>query len=102
MPSEQVPRQLILYCCVLLEMNKEELKKHYEPLIAEKKARIAQLDAEEHDLREFHENIDDHTRKRDVNKSAVEAQKATHDNLLASIEKERIQQIDKLRKDMLM
>ena len=73
MPFDFAGLALAYHRFVLLEMNKEDLKKHYEPLIAEKRARIAQLDAERADLEEFKLNIDDYTRKRDVNKSAVEA-----------------------------
>ena len=41
MPFDFAGLALAYHRFVLPEMNKEDLKKHYEPLIAEKRARIA-------------------------------------------------------------
>lgn len=62
------------FCLMLPEMNKEDLKALYEPKLAEKRAHIAQLEADQADLNEFKENEEEYIRKRDVNFSAVEAQ----------------------------
>lgn len=54
------------------------------------------------ELTEFISNQDQVESERDFYLNQVKEQKATHDNLIAGIERDRIKQIDKLRKDMLM
>lgn len=51
---------------------------------------------------DFMEHVEEVKAERDFYAGQVEEQKNMHDALIAGIEKDRIKQIDKLRKDMLM
>ena len=80
----------------------EELRNKYEPKLEEQRGEIARLKAVKEDLIDFKENEQQSVDQLKVQQDMVNQQQATHKALIEGIERDRIKQIDKLRKDMLM
>jgi len=78
------------------------LRQEYEPQIEEKRKAIADLQSQKADLEDFRENKEIEQGNLDMWKQNVEQLQTMHKNLIEGIERDRIKQIDKLRKDMLM
>ena len=79
-----------------------QLQEHYEKKIQEKKELIAVKDAEIKELNEFKEQRDAILEKKNLWQQNVRSQKVAHQAILDSIEKDKIKQIDDLRKEMLL
>ena len=79
-----------------------QLQEHYEKKIQEKKELIAVKDAEIKELNEFKEQRDAILEKKNLWQQNVRSQKDAHQAILDSIEKDKIKQIDDLRKEMLL
>lgn len=79
-----------------------QLQEHYEKKIQEKKELIAVKDAEIKELNEFKEQRDAILEKKNLWNQNVRSQKDAHQAILDSIEKDKIKQIDDLRKEMLL
>lgn len=79
-----------------------ELQETYEKKIQEKKEQIAVKDAEIKELNEFKEQRDAILEKKNLWQQNVMSQKDAHQAILDSIEKDKIKQIDDLRKEMLL
>lgn len=71
-------------------------------MIQEKKESIAVKDAEIKELNEFKEQRDAILEKKNLWQQNVMSQKDAHQAILDSIEKDKIKQIDDLRKEMLL
>ena len=78
------------------------LQETYEKKIQEKKELIAVKDAEIKELNEFKEQRDAILEKKNLWQQNVMSQKDAHQAILDSIEKDKIKQIDDLRKEMLL
>ena len=78
------------------------LQETYEKKIQEKKEQIAVKDAEIKELNEFKEQRDAILEKKNLWQQNVMSQKDAHQAILDSIEKDKIKQIDDLRKEMLL
>lgn len=85
-----------------LAENITGLEAHYKPLIEDKQQQVAKLKDHKRELIEFRDHEADHQATLDFWKQQVAEQQQTHKNLIEGIERDRIKQIDKLRKDMLM
>ena len=78
------------------------IQEYYEKKIQEKKESIAVKDAEIKELNEFKEQRDAILEKKNLWQQNVMSQKDAHQAILDSIEKDKIKQIDDLRKEMLL
>lgn len=87
---------------MIIDTAIKALRAKYDPQIEEKKEKIAQLTEEKRDLMDFIDREQEVVEERKFYADQVLEQKNMHDALIAGIEKDRIKQIDKLRKDMLM
>ena len=81
----------------MLTLQESEEKK-----IQYKKEEIAKKDAEIKELNEFKEQRDAILEKKNLWQQNVMSQKDAHQAILDSIEKDKIKQIDDLRKEMLL
>ena len=79
-----------------------ELREMYEKKIQDKKEQIAVKDAEIKELNEFKEQREAILEKKNLWQQNVRSQKDAHQAILDSIEKDKIKQIDDLRKEMLL
>lgn len=78
------------------------LRNEFEPKIEKKKTEIAEKGEDKRDLLEFMSSREDVEKELAMWQQMVQEQQDMQKNLIEGIEKDRIKQIDKLRKDMLM